>query len=291
MVIETIDKTYTVIGFAKSDEAIKRYICKDASDRREYMVLCVCERHWIEELMTFFLTHEAEGKFRDYHGCFVADGNLHLVFSYHEGQSLKDRLEKQGCTLEERIGIFGKLLEQLMLLSMPDGVASDVLTVDKILASDANEIAFRYELANPAAVIKNDKLDMQKKLLAVYDHLFAGELKRRTVLPLLDYRDIIRPGEYDNVFEAYRLLKVFTGIIDELAPEDRDTPHTKGYLFWEKVKGVFPIVRRIVMLVIAGVAVGFLVWSAWNSLRSEQKDIVFDQIGTYEIDTTVEEGK
>ena len=159
MVIETIDKTYDVIGFAKSDEAIKRYICKDISDNREYKLICVCTRELIEMLMPFFLTHEAEGKFRDYHGCFVDNGNLYLVFSYHEGQSIKDRLEKSSCTLEERIGLFGKLLEKLMLLAMPDGVAADVLKSDRILASDADEIEFSYELSNPASVVKNDKTD------------------------------------------------------------------------------------------------------------------------------------
>ncbi len=288
MVIETIDKTYDVIGFAKSDEAIKRYICKDISDNREYKLICVCTRELIEMLMPFFLTHESEGKFRDYHGCFVDNGNLYLVFSYHEGQSIKDRLEKSNCTLEERIGLFGKLLEKLMLLAMPDGVAADVLKSDRILASDADEIEFSYELSNPASVVKNDKTDMQKRLLAVYDHLFEEELKRRTVLALSDYRDIIRPGDYDNVIEAYRLFKVFTGIIDGLAPEDRSTPHTKGYLAWEKVKSVFPVVKRVVLLLVALAAVGFLIWSMWNTLRTQQKDIVFDQIGTYEIDNGLE---
>lgn len=288
MVIETIDKTYEVIGFAKSDESIKRYICKDTSDNREYMVLCVCERKWIDALMPYFLTQEAGGGFRDYHGCFVADGNLHLVFSYHEGQSLQDRLEKSTCTLEERIGLFGRLLEQLMLLGMPDGLAADVLSTKRILASDADEIAFRYVLSDLDRVLKDDKAEMQRRLLAVYDFLFAEELKKRTIIALLDYRDIIQPGDYDNVFEAYRLFKVFTGIIEGLSPEEKSTPHTKGYLFWEKVKTVFPIIKRILMLLIALVAVGFLVWSYWNTLRSNQKDIVFDQIGTYEINDELE---
>ena len=288
MVIETIDKTYEVIGYAKSDEAAKRYICREASDGQEYMLLCIIDRQQIGRLLPFFFSKETDGAFRDYHGCFVADSCLHLVFSYHDGQSLRERLELSNCTLEERMDIFGKLLEKLMLVAMPDGVAANVLGTDSILVSDANDVNFRYELPNLEAVLRNDGTDVQKRLLKIYDVLFADELKRRTVLALTDYRDIIRPGDYDSIFEAYRLFKVFSGIVDELPREDREIPHTKGYLLWERVKSVFPIIKRIVLMVIALCAVGFLVWSFWNTMRSEKKEIVFDQIGTYEIKKELE---
>ncbi|MBR1628762.1 MAG: hypothetical protein IJ679_05785 [Lachnospiraceae bacterium] len=290
MTINTLDKAYQVIGYAKSDSAVLRYICREKSDGRLYEVLRIIERQRVDELMPFFLAHEEHGKFSDYHGLFVQNESLHLVFSYHEGQTLQEKLEKQGCLLEERLALFSAILEKLMLLAMPAGIAADVLAADQILASDAGQIEFRYHLMDLDTVAKNDRQDMQKSLLLVYDFLFFDEIKRKTVLPILDYRDILLPGDYEEILDIYRLFKIFCQIIEELPEEEKERPKTRAYLIWERIKKAFPIVRRIFLFSIVIIALCYLLWTVRDTSKDKtKKDIVFHQIGTYDLDDILKE--
>ncbi len=283
MTIKTLDESYIVIRHIDAEEEIERFICSSEKDGKRYIIIRIRNKKWIADTMKFFVRTRENNKFSDFHSCFIEEECLHLVFSYMEGMTLRERLERSPGTLEERMEIFRRILERVMILDMPEYIQCDVLKMDQIIITEALDIGFFYRLDDVEEYDIYGFEDVQKNLFYVFKQIFSEEIRKRMVLPLIEFRDALKSASSKNILEVYQLYRIWMDVINGLPEEEKNTPRTLGFSAWESMKRLFQPAKKVLELLLLVVAVVYFIYAISQVNRTSFTSNTYDYIGTLKI--------
>lgn len=283
MLIESLDKSYTVIRYCHSGENWERYICRDNETHRNYTVVRIKNRDWISHVMEFSLGEMENKKFSDFESCFVTSDGLHLVLAFTDGLTLEEKLGNEACSLTERLEIFQHILEKMLLLEMSDYIQQDCLVPAQIIVDSALEVSFQYELNDIIHYEEYHFDSVCDRLYRLYYIIFERELKRRYVLPLNRFGQTLRDRECSSRLNCYEMYMEIREEIAALSPEEMDTPKTWPFRLWDRMKRLFKPLKRIAVIVLFVVALLYLVFTIRKHNAPDNTQPVFQYIGTLEV--------
>ena len=283
MIIQTLEKKYTVIKYIFSDRDAERYICKEESGKEKYTVVCVKNRMWIRKAMKFLVQQMESRYFTDFVSCFFSEECLYVVMKYAEGISLKAKLERESCSLRERMAVGKNILERLMILNMPDYFLQDCLKPETVILSSALEVNFQYELSKIGDYDKAGFSQVQNCLGKLFAGIFVGELGKNMLPPIRGFCDLLGEGKYQDILEVYTEYGKVCKAVNELPPQELTLPKTWGFRVWERIRRCFVPLKKICAVILMLLAVAFLIYSVHTSMEEGSEKKVFDLIGTLEI--------
>lgn len=283
MIIQSLEKEYTVINYVFSDDNVERYICKEDTGSRKYIVLRIKNRMWIRKTTKFLMQQMENQYFTDFVSCFFSEESLYVVMNDAQGISLEKKLEDEKCCLQERIQIGRNILERIMILSMPEYFLQDCLKPEAIILSPALEVNFRYELSEISEYDNFHFLLVQNKLGDLFEILFSEELKKGVLPPGKRFCNSLKKGKYQNIIEIYAAYESMTKAVQDLPPETLILPKTWSFRIWDRVRKYFRPLRKIGALLLMLLAIVFLLYSIQKSMQEEGEVQVFQSIGTLEI--------
>lgn len=244
MIIQTLEKQYTVINHVFSDDNVERYICKEETGSQRYAVTCIKNRRWIRKTTGFLMQQMQNRYFTDYVSCFFSEECLYVVMNHVEGISLKKKLEDENCYLRERMLIGKNILEKIMILSMPDYFLQDCMKPETVMLSPALEVNFRYELSQISDYDKFHFLQVQNRLGNLFETLFFRELKKGMLPPGKSFCNSLREGKYQDIPEMYAAYDSMCKAAKELSPEEDVLPKTWSFRLWDRIKKCFVPLRK-----------------------------------------------
>ena len=288
MTIKTLEKTYSIIRQEEAEDGFRekadRFVCRDEADGNIYLLVRIRDKVWITHTMGFFVDSAANRKFTDFVDCFVAEDALHMVFAHKEEECLADRLERGVDSLAERLLLFLRILERMVLLDMPYYIQQDCLTPRQVLVTDSLGVYFRYELRDAGNYEGYGYADVREKLAELFSLIFANELAQKTLPPLEKFLAFLPDMEDESEIEdIYRRFEAVREEVLNIPPEEM-TPGTLPFRIWDKIKQTVRSLRRVLIIIIIVVGIVFLVHLLRDTLSDTPDDaMVFEQIGTLKI--------
>lgn len=283
MIIQTLEKKYTVIKYIFSDRDTERYICREEGGREKYTVVCVKNRMWIRRAMKFLVQQMESRSFTDFVSCFFSGECFYAVMKYAEGTSLRRKLKVENCSLRERMAVGKNILERLMILNMPDYFLQDCLKPETVIVSPSLAVNFQYELSQIGDYGKADFSQVQNCLKKLFAGVFSKELEKEMLPPVRSFCDALAMGKYQDILEVYTEYGITCKAVSELPPEELILPKTWGFRMWERITGLFAPLKKICAFLLMLLAVFLLIYSVCVSMETGSEKKVFHSVGTLKI--------
>lgn len=283
MMIETVNKTYHVIGYLGQDEKKEVYLCESVRDRERYLVIRLKDQKLVTDTVEFLYGQVENKAFKDLEQCFVFEECLHLAFLYHRGESLEDKLQGEHIGLRERLELEKKILEKMVLLSMPSYFQCRCLRPGNIYVTRSLEVTFAYSVEDLEHYGVYTIRDVQDELCRVTEALFRDELKKEVIDPAEEFLAFLRQEEREDYLEIYRrYLEVYQQVLG-LAEKDMEMPNTWIFRIWDRIKKQFAPLKRIIVVAILLLGLGCLIWTIGDAMKPAAPAVIMTQIGTEEL--------
>lgn len=283
MVIETLEKKYTVIRNLYSDRQMDRYVCKDGADGKNYAVTRIKEKESIVKIMDFLMQQMENHDFTDLAACFFKEEDLYIVMRYSEGMTLAEKLDVQECVLEERMEMMRKILDRLMLLRMPDFFMKDCLKAKTIIVSSGMDMEFQYGLQGIENYYAVQFQEVCDRLIELLQLLFKEELQKKTLPEIEKFIKDLKKGEYTDVLSVYSAYDKLHKEIGQMGSDELKLPRTWEFRAWGRVIRAWPVIKRVAALVALLAAIGFFIYTVHDSMLQGGEQKVFEYIGTLTI--------
>ena len=283
MMIQTLGKKYNVIKYSYSDSNMERFICQEEADCTKYTVVRIKNRMWIIQTMEFLMRQMKDTHFTDFVSCFASEEYFHVVMKYAEGVSLREKLQREHCSLEERMAIGKGILDKIMLLKIPDYFLQDCLKQENIILSSASEVSFQYYLFNITQYGRVSFSQVQACLWILFEALLEQEMKKRVLPSASRFCNSLKKGEYQEILQIYTDFNEVCKEIRHIPPVELATPRTWGFRTWDKVKKYMVPFKKICAFLLMFLAVLFFIYSAYESTQDGGEKKLFEYIGTLDI--------
>lgn len=237
MIIQNSDKCYEVINQLDCTDNIREFLCRDQELEEDDLLVQVTDPILAEKFTLFLEEKVKDTAFWDYKGCFRWEDSLYAIFSYSREEILKDKLEGENLTGEERAVIFCKLLEKMLLLSPHPYLMKNALESCRVTVSGSLDVSWNYHLEEEES-FDDCKMDtVCIKLAKLMELLFNKELNRKQYPMLEQYLVRLTDGEFSDYMELY---EEFVPLWETLCKEEKEPqPQRPWQLFWQRMKKVF----------------------------------------------------
>lgn len=283
MLIQTPGKEYTIIQYIYSDDRMERYLCREDGTEEKKTVVRIKDREWIRENMEFFMQQMDNTHFTDFESCFAGDGDLHIIMHHTDGVTLQEKLDREECTLDERLAVGRAVLDRMMMQNMPGYFLLDCLNVANIIVTAGTDVGFEYEFSGGIRRGEVSFSKIQISLSGIFERMFAHELRCRTVPPLCRFYEDLRQEEYEEIMDIYTAYDNMSKEVQEISPEDTLVPQTLPFRVWGRMSRGIVYVKRMLAVLLLLAAVCFLAYAVRKSGEDGSAKRVFDQIGTLKI--------
>lgn len=285
LLIQTYERGYKVISHVLTNNLGDIYICRDIATGFEYTLLCIRDRVIVPGLMVYLNTGMRKESFVDYIEHFVFEDKLCLVLKYYRGNTLFEKLHSEHCSLNERMKIGKKIIDRIIFLDMPLYFLKNCLTGEHVIVRPNLDVFFNYlprDICNFAAV---DNKAVLNAFSAVFSLLFADELSKQSAPPINQFYSALHEVHYFNSIELYKQYAEMCREV-ELIPEDElNKPKSKWFLFWERVKRRFVVIKKILAIALFILAVAYLSCTVKEFIDPTITHVKnFEFIGTLEIE-------
>ena len=284
MTIETLKHQYYILQKVRETEKIDHFLCREEMGNNKkalYDVFKIKERSLVVKLILIFTEQMSNVAFTDFCECFSKDGDLYLVFVHKKTVSLLEKLERENCSRKERSLIGKKIMEQILLLNMPDFLADDILNVRQIQISPAMDVSFLYELKEIDRFETVTIQKIQDKLSAVLELLFSYEISLQISEDITVFLKQLKQGEYAEYMQIYQ---AYLQLLERL--ENAETvlkPNTFWFRVWDKVKEIWKKLKSFILVFVVIGVVGYLIYSIMNPVPNTEERFLFQRIGTLTI--------
>lgn len=282
MVIQSEKHRYTVISRMKTGRQSTCYQCKE--DNQDFYIVVLF--HISDRVKEYLAQLEWKQNFQDLEECFQGKHKYYVVFYTPVGRLVKEKLNRENCSLEERARIAKEMLERMLLQNMPVYFVQDGLSGEHVWINDTADICFQYELKDIEGYEKITMADVGKRLEEWLHRLFPREIKSRACEELSEYREFLKQGEYTTYMEIYdAFLIVYKKIMEavERGEEFLPRPWKERICEWGKQFGrkyhVWMAAAGLLLLLC--LTVGFVIHSRKNDAKAEQG---FSFIGTINLE-------
>lgn len=283
MVIKTLEATYTVQSQLPYAEDNRVYVCEKDGSEELFLLVEITDKEKIRSAMDFLMAAKRMPEFSDFIDCFFAEEFFYAVFAYESSRPLADILKEDNPALPERLTMMRELLEKWMLLKLPPYFAYDTVGADRVRYTPATKSVLGFALAKLEQRDEVTFVKVQQRLATLWEVLFAEEFAKESVPELVRFENSLLLGTYEDIpalFVAYDKLEE-----EILKQPEGEWAATKTWPFrlWEKIKKIFPTVKRIGEIILLVGAFFILILSFRHSMSSGGQKRQFEQIGTLEI--------
>lgn len=283
MLIQTLGKEYTIIKYIYSDDRMERYLCREEGTGEKKTVVRIKDREWITENMEFFMQQMDNTHFTDFEACFVSDGYLHIIMRHTDGVTLREKLDNEKCTVDERLAVGRALLDKMMVQDMPGYFLQDCLKVTNIIVTAGQDVGFEYEMSGGIRKGKVPFPEVQNSLSKVFKQMFSHELHHKTAAPLCRFYQNLRQGKYEEFLDIYTAYDNMCKEIRKTPPESLMVPQTLPFRIWGKMSKGIVYVKRMLAVLLFIAALCFLAYAVRKSGEDGSAKRVFEHIGTLQI--------
>jgi len=293
MIISIPDHDYYVKQKLFENEILEVLLCSEmkgetgsvkdnAALQQKYRIVRIKDKQLIYELLPFFVDLKNNTAFTAYCGCFSKDGYLNLIFLHSDYTGLFDKLDNERCLLRERMEIGKNLLEQILMLDMPDFILYDALAECNVTVSASLDVKFNYHLTSLKQYKKLGIDDVRDRLAVLYKKLFEYELQRMASADIEQFIEDLSKTRYANYFEIYRRYeevydKLLTGELTAIRP------NTFLFRLWDRIKSLGKYIKPAVTFILFVMMVCYLLYSILHKEVDAAKVFNYQQIGTVEI--------
>ncbi len=290
MTIQTLKHQYEIVQRVCQNECFEQFLCKEYNHSQKnvfYDIFQIKQRELVVKLILIFTEQMNNTAFTDFFECFSKDGELYVVFLHKQTSSLKEKLEKENCKLIERTLIGKKILEQILLLNMPDFLVYDILDGMQIQVSEAMDISFLYQLKEISSFETVTKQMIWKKMANVFELLFGYEISLEASEAIPIFLKEVRTGTYEDYVSLYQAYLQFAKELEHTKKPLK--PNTFWFRVWDKIKEFWKKLKSFfgVFLVLAVMA--YLIYSILNPVSKDTERFVFQRIGTLSIEELEQE--
>ena len=106
MTIQTLKHQYEILQKINTTDQIDQFLCTEELTENKTLyfdIFKVKQRNLIAKLILIFTEQMSNVAFEDFYECFSKDGALYLVFVHNEAVSLRQKLQREVCNLQERM--------------------------------------------------------------------------------------------------------------------------------------------------------------------------------------------
>lgn len=283
MLIQTLGKEYTIIKYIYSDDRMERYLCREEGTGEKSTVVRIKDREWITENMEFFMQQMDNTHFTDFEACFVSEGCLHIIMRHTDGVTLREKLDNEQCTVDERLAVGRALLDKIMVQSMPGYFLLDCLKVTNIIVMAGLDVGFEYEMSGGIRKGEVPFSKVQNKLSKIFEQLFAHELRYKTAAPLCRFYQKLRHEKYEELLDIYTAYDNMCKEMRKTPPENLVIPQTLPFRVWGRMSKGIVYVKRMLAILLFIAALCFLAYAVRKSGEDGSAKRIFEQIGTLQI--------
>lgn len=254
MIIQGSKQCYEVMSRLDGTGKIEEFVCQEQYLRKYYMLVRIEDSVLAERYTLFLERNIVETEFQDYKECFWSDGAFYMVFTYSPEQTLRDKMNKDDCTVKEKAEIIRKLLEQFLLRNPHPYFMLGTMNPDMITVTDSLDVSWNYHLdeAQPFDYCRMETV--YRSLEYIISFLFEKEIDEKQYPLLEDYLARLVEGNMPAYLELYlEFLSVYETLCEK---EQDDEPKTYMQRFLEEcsrvgdkpdsLKGYFSFGKRYV---------------------------------------------
>jgi len=287
MLIQTLNKRYSVILVQSSGNDADVYVCRDLWEEKErtYLLVAIKNPDLIHRCAPFF-TGQAENRvFTDFVECFSKEGQFYIVFVYYTKSLFRAKLSEGFYFLTERLEIGKSLLSRILLQNMPPNILYEALQDRNLLLDDTLQVYFNYVLEEIPSygLLSMDRVQME--LGRIFRMLLRQEIETQAVDEIQAFVDDLEHcvfTDYMAIYEAYdRIYDMLTALFEagEVNP--------KSFLFrcWDRIKKMVRYLKPVFAGIVLVTALGFLIYSLANpSVKPGAIPPAIKAIGTVQIE-------
>ena len=236
MIIRSLNRSYEVLGRLSSSGKISEFLCFEQNEKEVCLLVRMVGSVRAKRFLLFLEEKIEETIFPDYKEYFQTEKAFYAVFSYSQERSLTDKLRAEDCTVQERIEIVRRLLEQMLLRSPHPYFMISALRPDLITVSDSLNVSWNYELDEEKSFDSYTMEEVCRHLISIIDFLLKEEIKGKQYPLLQDYLAALSDGKMNGYLELYReFMPVYDGI---RRGEKAILPPSGLKRLWEKCKRI-----------------------------------------------------
>ncbi len=284
MLIQTYEHSYQVISHILSNELGEIYICRDIATDLECTLLRIKDKEIVPGLMVY-LNNCIKDSFLDFITRFVFEGDLCLVFRYHRGITLANKLTNEYCSLSERLMMGKKIWDKVLLLEMPPYFLKNCLSGGNIIVSPSLDIAFNYMPYDIHDFAAADGRAVLKAFTLVFNMLFADELRLESAPPINQFHLTLQRELEPDYIELYKQYIQMSREVELIPEEEIKKPKSRLFLLWERMKQHFKVFKRFLGVALLVIAIIYLAYTVSDFVNPKNNPVTnFDSIGTLKID-------
>ncbi len=280
MVIYTYGHQYPVTSVLESNDKYDVYICSDEETGGLCRVLRLKDKSEIPELVAWLSEQVDPEVFTDYKEHFMFDDSLCIVMKYTQGLTLADKSDTEAAPLRERLELFRKILERAVLLDIPDYFLDKCFYEKNIIVAPDMTLSFNYPIED---ITGQRECAPVKRAEQFFKNVFAREIERKVPDELIEfYKEMPELGGAGMIELYSRYYMMMTALIERNAGNEE--PKSIWYKLWDKIKKVWKVLKKVLIIALLAAAVAYLVFAIKKSKSSEKEEPNFDSIGTVTID-------
>ncbi|WP_028510165.1 hypothetical protein [Ruminococcus sp. NK3A76] len=280
MVIYTYGHQYPVTSVFESNDKYDVYICSDEETGGLCRVLRLKDKSEIPELVAWLSEQVDPEVFTDYKEHFMFDNSLCIVMKYTQGITLADKSDTEAAPLRERLELFRKILERAVLLDIPDYFLDKCFDEKNIIVAPDMTLSFNYPIED---ITGQRECAPVKRAEQFFKTVFAREIERKVPDELIEfYKEMSELGGAGMIELYSRYYMMMTALIERNAGNEE--PKSIWYKLWDKIKKVWKVLKKVLIIALLAAAVAYLVFAIKKSKSSENEEPNFDSIGTVTID-------
>lgn len=289
MIVQTLDRQYAVLQVLHSDTVQEGSICKDLESNELCLLARFRDADVTCRLLPMMSAQRSNRSFEDYQGLFTRDGDLFLRFRYSQAPLLSEQLAAGDLTFHERLELSRDMLERMTLLNMPPLLQFEALRECNVTVDEALRVRFNYVLADMDGGLNISIRFICDRISQWMERIFARELEEESVPEIKALIEQLDQAEFDSYLAIYTAYDRVRKLLLERVAGGTTQPKTWLFRMWERIKGWRRLVKPVLVGIILVASFCYLIYSLLLPSVPGGTPVVFDRIGTLEIQRAAEE--
>lgn len=285
MQILSLNSIYNILQKIKTTDELDIFVAYEQSMDIAYKRLLIVLKD--NDLVKNFLPNCGlflnNKPFEDFLTFFPWQGNLCLVFNYHDNRTLLSYMS-ENISLEQRLAVADNLIRRMIFLNIPNYLQYEVLQIDKLVIDNDGSIYFNFYLDEPQKLNDITKSDIYQRIYDIFCQIFSYELQQMDCPPIEQFVSKLDNSSFDTYTD---MLKGFEEVINQVKILDKSKqikPKQLWFKIWEKIKQIVPYVKyTLIILLIISLFV-YLIYTLLNPEYGSGEKFDYKYIGTLQID-------
>lgn len=285
MIVRTLERQFVVLQVLRSSENEEICVCQDLEDEEAGLYTLARFRNPAlnRYLLPMLVRQQSNPAFEDYLGVFSRDGDIYARFRYTDAPLLVQRLERGDFSFRERLEIGGNLLERVALLNMPASLQFQALWDGNVTVDDSLRVRFNYGLESMDNCFNADIGFVSVRVAELLQKLFAPERSSKSVPELEAYLKLLEQTRFQNYLEIYAGYDQVRKKLLERTMSGPAEPRTWLFRLWERLKKLARFAKPVLAGLVLVAAFCYLVYTLLLPAQPKGTPVLFDSIGTVEI--------